>query len=145
MNLSTNFKLSELTQSDYALRNGIQNIPSPTVMGNLKLLADGLEQVRLLLGVPLFITSGYRCPTLNRAIGGTSNSAHSLGYAADFKAPQFGNPDLIVETIKESGIKYDQLICEGTWVHISFDPNMRQETLRALFDHKGKPSYREFV
>ena len=148
MNLTKHFTLSEMTASSTALRTGIKNIPSPTVIVNLKLLADGLEQVRSLLNSPITITSGYRSPTLNRFIGGSVSSAHCLGYSADFKCAGFGTPDDIVRAIKSSGIKYDQLICEGGitgWVHISFDPKLRQQTLNALFDSKGKATYREFV
>lgn len=145
MKLSEHFTLAELTQSDTALRTGIQNIPSPHAMANLKVLADGLEQVRSLLNAPIFITSGYRSPTLNRFIGGSTSSAHCLGFAADFKCPQFGAPVDIVAAIKASGIKYDQLINEGFWVHVSFAPELRQQTLSALFDNKGKATYRPFV
>jgi putative chitinase len=146
--ITPHFTLEEFTKSDTALRVGIKNEPSPNILANIALTADGLEKVRAILGKPIFITSGYRSPTLNRFIGGSVNSAHCLGYAVDFKCPQFGNPDLIVRTLKDSGLKYDQLICEGGligWVHISFDPRMRQQTLNALFDNKGKATYREFV
>jgi putative chitinase len=114
-------------------------------MANLKVLAEGLEQVRSLLDSPIFITSGYRSPTLNRFIGGSQSSAHCLGFAADFKCTNL-SPTEIVEKIKASGIKYDQLIWEGGfWTHISFAPELRQQTLSALFDNKGKASYRPFV
>lgn len=146
--ITAHFTLEEFTHSDTALRTGIANVPSPQVLNNLKIVADGLEQVRAILGKPVFITSGYRAPTLNRFIGGSATSAHCLGFAVDFKCPQFGNPDAITRAIKASGLKYDQLICEGGitgWTHLSFDPKMRQQTLNALFDNKGKASYREFV
>ena len=148
MKLSEHFTLSELTQSSTALRTGINNIPSPNVMGNLKVLAEGLEQVRSLLKAPIFITSGYRSPTLNRFIGGSTNSAHCLGFAADFWCPQFGGPVQVVRAIKDSNIKYDQLIAEGDkggWIHVSFAPELRQQTLSALFDNRGKANYRPFV
>jgi zinc D-Ala-D-Ala carboxypeptidase len=145
MKLSDNFYLAEFTQSDTALRLGIKNIPSPSIMGNLKKLADGLEKVRALLGHPITVSSGYRSPTLNRAIGGSENSAHCLGYAADIKCWKFGTPDEIVRKIKDSGIQVDQVIAEGNWTHISFAPAMRNQYLRALFDNKGKATYREFV
>ena len=143
--LTAHFTLEEFTHSDTALRTGIKNIPSLQVLENLKTVANGLEQVRAILGKPIFITSGYRSPTLNRFIGGSTTSAHCLGYAVDFKCPQFGSPDAITRAIKDSGIKADQVICEGFWVHISFDPKMRGQYLNALFDNKGKASYREFV
>jgi len=142
--LSPNFALSEFTQSQYALRMGINNTPSPNVLGHLKVTADGMEKVRELLGKPITISSGYRCPTLNKAIGGASTSDHVLGFATDFTCRQYGTPEQVTKAIMESGIKYDQLICEGYWTHISFSPKMRQETLRALFDSRGKVSYRQF-
>jgi hypothetical protein len=148
MKLTENFYLAEFINSDTALRLGIKNNPSPTILGNLKVVAEGMEKIRALLGYPIFITSGYRSPTLNRAIGGSTTSAHCLGYAVDFKCLKFGSPDAVVRKIKASGIKYDQLICEGGaigWTHISFAPAMRQQTLNALFDNKGKATYREFV
>ena len=145
MKLSEHFTLGEFTQSSTALRTGIKNIPSPNQIGILKQTAEQLEQVRELLGYPIFITSGYRSPTLNRFIGGSVNSAHCLGYAVDFKCLQFGNPIDIVQKIKDSGIKYDQIIAEGFWTHISFAPALRQQALSALFDNKGRVQYRPFV
>lgn len=144
MQLTKHFTLQELTVSDTALRVGIKNIASPHIIANLKTLAEGLEQVRALLGTPMIITSGYRSPTLNRFIGGSVNSAHCLGFAADFKCAGL-HPDEIVAKIKASNINYDQLIAEGVWTHISFDPRMRRQTLSALFDNKGKAQYRPFV
>ncbi len=144
MKLTDNFSLEEFTQSDIALRLGIKNIASPNIMGNLKTLAEGLEQVRKVLGYPLFINSGYRSPELNKAVGGASTSAHVQGYATDFTCRKFGTPDEIVKVLEKSGIKYDQIIAEGTWTHISFDPKMRQETLRALFSG-GKVTYKAFI
>jgi hypothetical protein len=148
MKLSEHFSLSEFTQSSTAIRLGIQNIASPAIIGNLKMVADNMEKVRDILGTPIFITSGYRSLKLNRAIGSSDNSDHVLGYACDFKSPQFGTPDDIVRALKDSDIQYHQLICEGGqtgWVHVSYNPKMKRETLNALFDNKGKASYRIFV
>lgn len=144
MRLSANFTLDELTQSDYAVRHGINNEPSPYVIQNLKKLAEGLERIRELLNnSPVNVNSGYRGLELNRRLGGAGNSAHLTGLAADFTARRFGSPMNIVKKLKESGIKYDQLIYEGTWVHISFDPKMRQQTLTATFKN-GKATYKDF-
>lgn len=143
--LTPHFFLEEFIYSNYARRHGINNNPNPVVKQNLILLATKLELVRDLLQAPLTINSGYRCTELNRDIGGASDSAHLSGYAADFTCYAFGQPEKIVTVIKASGLKYDQLICEGTWVHISFDPQMRQQTLRALFDARGKAAYSTFI
>jgi hypothetical protein len=134
--LAVHFSLEELTRSSTATRLGIDNTPDDTVLANLQLLADGLENVRELLGVvntPMIIDSGYRCPQLNRVIGGATNSAHTLGFAADFICPSVGTPLSIVSRIVASDLQFDQVIQEGNWVHISFAPAMRRSVLTAHF------------
>lgn len=143
MKLSDHFTLEELTFSQTAVRNGINNNPSQAVRNNLKTLADNLEKIRTLLGFPLKISSAFRCMELNRKIGGSVNSAHMDGLAADFTCEKFGKPIDVVKALHKSGIKVDQVICEGTWVHVSFDPKMRQQFLTATFIN-GKPSYKPF-
>lgn len=130
MNLSPHFTLEELTRSEIALRKGLDNTPDADTIANLTVLALGLEEVRTLLGHPLHINSAYRGPKVNSAVGGSKNSAHMRGYAADFVCPQFGTPQEICRAIMDSTIQYDQLIHEfGAWVHISFDPQMRHMNL----------------
>jgi len=143
MKLSENFTLEELTFSQTAVRNNINNNPSSSVKNNLRTLATNLEKIRTLLGHPLRISSGFRCMELNRKIGGSVNSAHMDGLAADFTCAKFGKPIDIVKALFKSGIKVDQVIEEGTWVHVSFDPKMRQQFLTATFIN-GKPSYKTF-
>ncbi len=129
-NLTQHFTLEELTASTTAIRLGINNTPNAKVITNLTILAKGLESVRSLLGGhPISIDSGYRCPALNKVVNGSATSGHLLGYAADFLCPAFGNSKSIVAKIMTSNILFDQCIMEGTWVHISFDPRMRQEIL----------------
>ena len=141
--ISEHFSLEELTLSQTAVRKGINNEPSEAVKNNLKVLANGLEQVRAILLSPLHINSGYRSFDLNKAIGGSSHSAHMDGYAADFIAPAFGNPESIVRTLKRSMLKCDQCIMEGTWVHVSFAPTMRNQFLIATFNN-GVATYSEY-
>ena len=143
MKLSENFTLQELTFSQTAVRNGINNNPSQAVRNNLRVLADNLEKIRTFLGHPLRISSAFRCMELNRKIGGSVNSAHMDGLAADFTCEKFGKPIDVVKALHKSGIKVDQVIEEGTWVHVSFDPKMRQQFLTATFIN-GKPSYKPF-
>ena len=142
MNLSPHFTLEELTQSDTAVRIGVDNsCPPPGVLLNLERLAGLLEEVRALLKVPMHINSGWRCPDLNRALGSKDTSAHVLGLAADFTAPQFGTPLEIAKAIAASGIQFDQLIQEGTWVHIGLRKgSLRGEQLTAHFSD-GRASY----
>ena len=142
--LSRHFTLEELTFSQTASRKNIDNTPSLEVVAQLTRLAYCMEQVRALLGGPIRITSGYRSPALNSAIGGAKNSAHMSGFAADFVCPSYGFPLDIVKAISASSIKFDQCIQEGTWVHISFDPDMRREVLTAHF-HNGEAYYTEGV
>ena len=143
MKLTEHFSLEELTQSQIATRKGINNEPSEAVKRNLDVLANGLERVRATLLSPLHINSGYRSFDLNKLIGGSTKSAHMDGYAADFTAPAFGNPEAIVRTLKRAMIKCDQCIMEGTWVHISFAPAMRNQFLTATFNN-GVATYSEY-
>ena len=118
--LTEHFTLDELVASQTAARKGIDNTPSPVVQKNLVRLAKVLEEVRTLLGgVPIQISSGYRGPELNKAIGGSKTSAHMQGLAVDFTAPQFGTVMQTAKKIAASGIEFDQIIYEyGTWVHL---------------------------
>jgi zinc D-Ala-D-Ala carboxypeptidase len=141
MKLSEHFNLNEFTASEAALRKGIDNTPPPAVTERLRMLAATMEQIRSLLGNnSIRISSGYRCLALNRAIGSGDLSAHTLGYAVDFTCPGFGTPKEVANKIAESPIKFDQLIYEGTWVHLSIDPRNRREVLTAHFGN-GKTSY----
>jgi hypothetical protein len=140
MRLTEHFSTEELAASNTAAAHHIDNTPPADVVEHLHVLAEGLELVRALLAQPMHINSGFRCEALNKVIGGVSNSAHQTGYAADFVCPLVGAPIDVVHKIQGSDIKFDQLIQEGTWVHISFAPTMRQEVLTAHF-HGGKATY----
>jgi zinc D-Ala-D-Ala carboxypeptidase len=141
MQLSKNFKLNEFTASQTATRNGIDNTPAAPIVERLRMLANTLEQVRSLLGDnSIRISSGYRCIALNRAIGSGDSSAHVQGYAVDFTCPNFGTPKEVANKIAESPIKYDQIIYEGTWIHLSVDPRNRRDVLTAHFKG-GKATY----
>jgi hypothetical protein len=137
MQLTTHFSLEELVFSSTAERLGIDNTPSAAIRSNLLTLALGLEQIRALLGAPMHIDSGYRCEALNKAVGGVANSAHLSGYAADFVCPDYGSPLMIARAIAGSGIAFDQVIQEGTWVHVSFMPPLRHQLLTARFSPAG--------
>ena len=141
MQLSEHFNLNEFTISQTATRKGIDNTPPEPVIERLRMLAATLERVRGLLGnSPIRISSAYRCKELNRAIGSGDSSAHVLGYAVDFTCPIFGTPKEVAQEIAASSIKFDQLIYEGTWIHLSIDPRNRRELLTATFKN-GKASY----
>lgn len=120
--LSAHFTLAELTVTE----TGLPNRPDATIAARLKITAEGMERVRAVLGgKPIRINSGYRSPAVNRKVKGSPTSGHMLGWCADFVCPAFGAPIDICRALVAAGIRFDQLIEEGTWVHISFDPRMR--------------------
>ncbi|MBW8881355.1 MAG: hypothetical protein JF615_08030 [Asticcacaulis sp.] len=139
--LSRYFSKAELTVSQTAARKGIDNTPTNEIWARLTETAKQMDKVRDLLGHAINVNSGYRSEALNAVIGGAPHSAHSLGYAVDFICPAFGTPLQICQKIVTSGLKFDQLIQEGTWVHISFDPRLRQDVKTANFSG-GAATYR---
>ena len=139
MNLSPNFTLEELTASETAARNGLDNTPGPIAMKNLERLAQFLEEVRKVLGKPVVISSGYRGPEVNAHVGGQKTSQHLVGCAADIKVPGM-TPDAVCRAIKASDLQYDQLIREfDSWTHVSI-PNEEGSTPRGqtlIIDRAG--------
>lgn len=128
------FTLDELTHTDHRT---IDNTPSPEMIVILQETAKQMDRVRTLLGKPIRVNSGYRSPALNTAVGGAPTSAHMSGYAVDFVCPGFGTPLQICQAIIASHIPFDQLIQEGSWVHISFDPRLRMKQMTATFTAAG--------
>jgi uncharacterized protein YcbK (DUF882 family) len=140
MQLSEHFSLEELTASDIAARNGLDNTPNPIAYQNLVRLANFLEEVKKVLGgKPIMINSAYRGPAVNAHVGGSKNSQHIIGCAADIRVPGM-SPDQVVRAIIESGLQYDQLIREfESWTHISI-PNEEGSTPRGqtlIIDRAG--------
>jgi uncharacterized protein YcbK (DUF882 family) len=136
--LSRYFTLARLARSDTARARGIDNTPPPELLPNLRLLARGLDRIRLLLGHPLDISSGYRSPALNAAVGGAPNSQHSQGLAADFTCPGFGPPLAIARALRGSGVAFDTLIYEfEEWIHVSFATAPRRRLLTIYDSNEG--------
>jgi len=145
MNLSDNFSLAELTHSQTADRLGLPNVPGPTELAALRRTAQGLEAVRALVGKPIAVSSGYRAPLVNKAVGGKPTSQHTRGEAADITCPAL-NPALLMKAIVNSNrVQYDQCILEfykptgGGWVHISFTDAPRRQAL--VIDATGARPY----
>lgn len=125
--LTAHFALEELSCT---LHREIDNRPPPAVRATLHDTAMRMEEVRSLLGDQVIsVSSGYRCPALNRVVGGARRSAHLTGHAVDFNCFRFGAPLQVCRRLAESELEFDQLIEEGSWVHISFDPRMRRQIL----------------
>lgn len=132
MNLSSNFTLAELTLSQTAARLNLDNSPSPEALANLKRVATLLEQIRTLVGKPVLVSSGYRSPAVNKAVGGAANSAHVLGLAADINCPGV-TPAALAHLIKCSSIRFDQLILEyDRWVHIGLSEKAPRNELLTI-------------
>lgn len=145
--LSPHFTLGELTFSQAAERSSLDNTPTPPILRNLERLAQALEHVRASLGgAPIHISSGYRSPAVNRAVGGSQNSAHLRGLAADFQAPTFGDPRAVALHLQaDRDVLFDQLIFEGSWVHIGLarqGETPRREVLTAVFLRGCPTQYR---
>jgi putative chitinase len=134
MKLSKYFTLEELTQSQYATRKGIDNTPSGQEMTNLVSTAVKMDEVRKLLGKPVYVSSGYRNAAVNLAVGGSATSSHTTGQAVDFTCPEFGTVEEVFNAIAKSALRYDQLINEGNrWIHLGFGRQLRHEKLKATF------------
>lgn len=148
MNLSANFTLKELTRSDTADRLDIDNTPNDEQIESLRLLCENiLQPVRDHFGKPVKINSGFRCPALNQATGGSATSDHCKGQACDFEIDGVSNPEL-AQWIADN-LKYTQLILEfytqgqpnSGWVHASFNPdNLKCQELTAV-KVAGKTTY----
>ncbi|HXU26257.1 MAG TPA: D-Ala-D-Ala carboxypeptidase family metallohydrolase [Bacteroidia bacterium] len=139
-NLSEHFTLDEFTRSEYAERKCLNNSIPNNLMANAKRMAELMEQVRNILGKPIIVNSMYRSPAVNKAVGGASTSMHLKALACDFICPQFGTPYEVAERLQKEGgftITYDQLIYEGTWVHIGLKEGNKKPRLQALTMRKG--------
>ena len=127
MQLTDHFHLSEFVRSETASRLGIDNsINDPVIISNIRNLCERvLEPLRDFAGCPIIINSGYRCPRLNEAVGGSRRSQHMKGEACDIRIADSATGDRWFSWMKEN-IPYDQLIKErahksfGTvWIHVS--------------------------
>ena len=160
--MTAHFSFAEFTNSDTATRLGVDNTPSPGTTRRILDLMEKMEVVRGILKTPISINSGYRSEPLEKVLCDKDyrawckrhgyivdknswdlyfvGKAHPIGYACDFTSPTFGTPSQIVTHLQRELLRFDQLICEGSWVHISFDPKMRGQVLNATFVD-GTPSY----
>ena len=112
--MSKYFKLQEFTNTSKPFKN---ELPSELIdVANYTL--EHLDKVRELINLPITISSGYRSFQVNKSVGGVSTSQHCLAEAIDIIC-KLDNKDLFLKIVN-STIEYDQIIYEGTWVHISF-------------------------
>lgn len=148
MNLTKNFTLNELTQSETALRKGLNNAPTQDVITALQTLAvNVLQPVRDHYGRGVKVNSGYRSPEVNASVGGSKTSDHCKGMAADIEIPGLPNVEL-AKYIRDT-LQFTQVILEfytpgvpdSGWVHVSYDPaNLKRQALTAV-KQDGKTVY----
>lgn len=151
MKLTNNFTLEELTKSETALRQEIDNTPTVEVVENLKVLCEKvLQPVRDHFGRGVKVNSGFRSLAVNAAVGGVQGakpSDHTRGMAADIEIPGLPNAEL-AEWI-EANLEFTQVILEfytqgvpdSGWVHVSYDPaNLKKQSLTAV-KREGKTVY----
>ena len=136
MQLSEHFSLEEGTYSETAIRLGINNQPNEAQLANMKIAAKQLEEVRNVTGA-LRVNSWLRLPDVNVAVGGSKVSSHMDGWAIDCSSSAH-TPYELCQIVLKNGIKFDQCIHEfGKWMHLSFAPEMRQQSL-TIYKPEGK-------
>ena len=130
------FTLAELIKSNVAKGRGIDNTPSFEVVGHLaELVSTVLDPLRAAYGMPIRVSSGYRCPALNKAVNGVQTSVHMIGYAADLQVSGSLNKfrDFVIEWFRKTGTKFDQILLEtdkktgDRWIHIGLYNNAHQQ------------------
>lgn len=136
--LSPSFTLDEFVTSQAATRRGLDNTPPAAAIDNLvRLCADVLQPLRDALARPVVVSSGYRSPAVNEAVGGATRppSAHMEGRAADIGVPGMSPLDVCRQVIARR-LPFDQVIYEGGWCHVSVAPagtRPRGQVLTARF------------
>jgi hypothetical protein len=143
MKLSKNFNLAELIKTNV---RQFDNMPNMTAIDNLQLLVDNvLQPVRDHFG-PVVVTSGYRSPEVNKAIGGSATSDHTRGMAADFEV--LGVPNREVARWVIENLKTKQTILEfpganpnDGWIHVSYDKSDLKCQVLTAKKINGKTQY----
>ena len=128
------FTIKELTKSDVAKRNKINNTPTQEEEANLIALVDNiLDPLREAYGKSIIVTSGYRCERLNKLVKGSKTSQHRYGQAADIRTVEdtIEENKKLFDLVQELNLPFDQLIDEYNydWVHVSYSPRNRRQIL----------------
>ena len=145
MTISDHISFKEFTKSNTAQRLGIENKPGAYEVKNARDLAYHVfEPLRKWVGGPIRINSFFRCPELNKAIGGSKKSQHCYGQAMDLDDTHGFKTNAEMFNYIKDNLEYDQLIWEfGTdenpdWVHVSYvgPGKNRKRNLRASRNKK---------
>lgn len=141
MRLSKNFTLSEFCVTN----TGLPNNPDMLSRANLSLLARKiLQPIRERAGI-LKISSGYRSPEVNKAVGGSESSQHCDGEAADIIPLEADIDEVMGWIVRDSGIQFGQCILENKggkrWIHISLPRASRPNQMAMTYDGKKYGAY----
>ncbi|MDO4971495.1 MAG: D-Ala-D-Ala carboxypeptidase family metallohydrolase [Bacteroidales bacterium] len=124
------FTLEELTRSTTASLRGIDNTPSAEAIGCLEQLVEHiLDPLREAWGKPIHVNSGYRCPRLNKEVGGSPSSQHMKGQAADITTGNPADNRRLYHLLSTQNLPVDQAINERdfSWIHLSYGPRHRRQ------------------
>lgn len=139
--MTPHFTLDEFTRSDTATRLGIGNALPEHLRDEARQTLEMAERIRAHLGgKPLFITSGYRSPELNRILNSRPTSDHLQAAAIDFICPAFGSPIEVCFALQGvlDSLGIGQLIHEfGRWVHVSRSLPSRPVNRLITIDRQG--------
>lgn len=126
------FTIAELCKSATAVRKNINNSPTPEIINNLKqLVRYVLDPLREKYGKPIRVNGAYRCPELNKAVGGSKTSQHMTGQAADISVGTPEQNKQLFQLIIDLDLPFDQLIDENKfkWIHVSYSSRNRKQIL----------------
>ena len=126
------FTIAEICKSDTAVRKNIDNSPTSEIINNLEQLVRYiLDPLREKYGKPIRVNGAYRCPELNKAVGGSKTSQHMTGQAADITVGTSEQNKRLFQLIIDLDLPFDQLIDENKfkWIHVSYSPRNRKQIL----------------
>ena len=140
------FTINELSKSDIAKKNGIDNTPDEASKKNLELLVDNiLDPLRRKWGKPIVVNCGFRCEELNKLVKGSKTSQHRYGLAADIEDASRDEAEnkRLFDLIREMRLPFDQLINEFdySWIHISYSKTLRRGQVLEAKSGGGKTQY----
>ena len=148
MNLTRNFTLAEMCKSETALRHDIPNEPGEAEIAAMQLLCEKvLQPIRDYYGMGVKVNSAYRHPDVNQKVGGSRNSDHTRGQAADIEIPGVANADLAQWIV--DNLEFRQCILEfytpgvpdSGWVHVSYVAEDNKKQVLTATKENGKTVY----
>lgn len=146
------FTMDEMLYSDTARQRGIENIPTAEQRKNIiELVETLLDPLREAYGKPIQVTSGFRCDALNKAVGGSATSAHSVGFAADLQPCGNDSIEELVafakDFLRKSHLAFDQLIDERSgetrWLHLGLKDRQGKQRRQMMRYANGRYSTME--